>query len=86
MTGRTSTLVAHLLTRIDLGQSSPGDATHGVTGSLTAALDDLEADTTLAVAVGQGLVDNHVFLKRAEVAGTAALERDALRDRHIWDI
>jgi glutamine synthetase len=62
------------------------DAAHGVAGSLTGALDDLVADTALAAAVGQGLVDNHVFMKRAEVDKTAALEGDALRDWYIWYI
>jgi glutamine synthetase len=62
------------------------DAPHGVAASLAEALDDLEADTTLAAAVGQGLVDNHVFMKRAEVDKTAALEGDALRDWYIWYI
>ncbi|MEM7095737.1 MAG: glutamine synthetase [Actinomycetota bacterium] len=35
--------------------------------SLGEALDDLEADTALAAAVGQPIVDNFVFNKRAEV-------------------
>jgi glutamine synthetase len=62
------------------------DAAHGVAASLSEALDDLVADTVLAAAVGQGLVDNHVFMKRAEVDKTAALEGDALRDWYIWYI
>jgi glutamine synthetase len=60
------------------------DAPHGVAASLSEALDDLVADTALCAAVGQGLVDNHVFMKRAEVEKTAALEGDALRDWYIW--
>lgn len=60
------------------------DAEHGVAASLTEALDDLAADTALSAAVGQGLVDNHIFMKRAEVEKTAALEGDALRDWYIW--
>ncbi len=60
------------------------DAPHGVAGSLTEALDDLVADTALSAAVGQGLVDNHIFMKRAEVEKTAALEGEALRDWYIW--
>jgi glutamine synthetase len=60
------------------------DAPHGVAASLSAALDDLAADTALTAAVGQGLVDNHIFMKRAEVEKTAALEGDALRDWYIW--
>jgi glutamine synthetase len=60
------------------------DAPHGVAGSLAAALDDLAADTALQAAVGQGLCDNHLFMKRAEVEKTAALEGEALRDWYIW--
>lgn len=60
------------------------DAPHGVAASLSEALDDLVADGALSSAVGQGLVDNHVFMKRAEVEKTAALEGDALRDWYIW--
>ncbi len=62
------------------------DAPHGVAASLTEALDDLAADTVLSAAVGQGLVDNHIFMKRAEVEKTAGLEGDALRDFYIWYI
>jgi glutamine synthetase len=62
------------------------DAPHGVAASLSAALDDLAADTKLTEAVGQGLVDNHIFMKRAEVEKTAALEGDVLRDWYIWYI
>jgi glutamine synthetase len=36
--------------------------------------------------VGAGLVENHLFMKRAEVDKTAALEGDALRDWYIWYI
>lgn len=60
------------------------DAGHGVAASLAEAIDDLAADTALSAAVGQGLVDNHIFMKRAEVEKTAALEGDALRDWYIW--
>ncbi len=62
------------------------DAEYGVAASLTEALNDLEADTTLTQAVGAGLVENHLFMKRAEVEKTAALEGDALRDWYIWYI
>ena len=58
--------------------------THGVAASLTEALDDLQADTALTNAVGAGLVENHIYMKRAEVDKTAALEGDALRDWYIW--
>lgn len=60
------------------------DAPHGVAASLTEALNDLEADTALINAVGAGLVENHIYMKRAEVDKTAALEGDALRDWYIW--
>jgi glutamine synthetase len=60
------------------------DAPHGVAASLAEALDDLQADTALAAAVGQGLVDNHLHMKRAEVEKTAALQGEALRDWYIW--
>lgn len=60
------------------------DAGRGVAASLAEAIDDLAADTALSAAVGQGLVDNHIFMKRAEVEKTAALEGDALRDWYIW--
>ena len=60
------------------------DATHGTAANLTEALNDLETDTALTQAVGAGLVANHLYMKRAEVAKTAALEGDALRDWYIW--
>jgi glutamine synthetase len=60
------------------------DAEFGVAASLTAALNDLEADTALSNAVGAGLVENHLYMKRAEVEKTAGLEGDALRDWYIW--
>ncbi|MEZ5798703.1 MAG: glutamine synthetase family protein [Paracoccaceae bacterium] len=62
------------------------DAPHGTAASLAEAIDDLAADTALAAAVGQGLVDNHIFMKRAEVEKTADLAGDALRDWYIWYI
>ena len=62
------------------------DAEYGVAASLTEALNDLEADTTLTKAVGAGLVENHIYMKRAEVEKTAALDGDALRDWYIWYI
>ncbi len=60
------------------------DATFGVAASLNEALDDLSADTALSHAVGAGLVENHIYMKRAEVTKTAALEGEALRDWYIW--
>jgi glutamine synthetase len=60
------------------------DALYGVAENLSGALDDLAADTALTEAVGAGLVENHIFMKRAEVDKTAGLEGDALRDWYIW--
>ena len=60
------------------------DAPHGTAASLAEALDDLAADTALSAAVGQDLVDHHLFMKRAEVEKTTGLEGDALRDWYIW--
>ena len=60
------------------------DAPHGTAATLTEALQDLAADTTLTSAVGQDLVANHLYMKQAEVAKTEALEGDALRDWYIW--
>jgi glutamine synthetase len=60
------------------------DAPHGVAENLAGALDDLQADTALQAAVGQGLCDNHVYMKRAEVEKTKDLEGERLRDWYIW--
>lgn len=60
------------------------DAGHGVAASLAEAMDDLEADTVLGNALGRALTDHHIFMKRIEVAKTAGLEGDALRDYYIW--
>jgi glutamine synthetase len=59
------------------------DATHSVPANLAGALDALEADTALVHAVGEGLVANHVGIKRHEIERTAGLEGDALRDHYI---
>ena len=47
-------------------------------------MDDLAADPALTGAVGQGLCDNHLFMKRIEVGKTAGLEGDGLRDFYVW--
>jgi glutamine synthetase len=62
------------------------DASHGVAASLTEALSDLEADAALSNAVGAGLVENHIYMKRAEATKTAELQGEALRDWYIWYI
>ena len=60
------------------------NTTVGVAEDLGAALTDLEADTRLSGAVGQTLVDNHVFIKRAEIEEVAACEgTTAKRDYYI---
>lgn len=59
------------------------DAREGVADDLSGALDALEADGALMDAVGRLLCENHVFIKRDEVAKTAELEGDALRDFYI---
>jgi glutamine synthetase len=59
------------------------DATESVCETLSGALDALEADTVLSQALSQGLVDNHVGIKRHEIERTAALEGVALRDYYI---
>jgi glutamine synthetase len=58
-------------------------ATSAAPDSLSEAMDELEKDKVLSAAVGQMLVDNQVFMKRAEVAKTKDLEGDALRDFYI---
>lgn len=62
------------------------DATEGVAGSLAEALDDLEADTALAEAVGADLVANQLFMRRQEVEKTGGLEGASLRDFYVWYI
>ena len=59
------------------------DATQSVADTLAGALDALEADTVLTQALGEGLVTNHVGIKRHEIERTAGLEGDALRDHYI---
>ncbi len=58
-------------------------ATSAAPDNLSEALDALEQDNFLASAVGNLLVENHVFMKRAEVEKTAKLEGDAIRDFYI---
>jgi glutamine synthetase len=60
------------------------DATESTATDLGGAIADLKADTVLADAVGQALVDNHVFMKEQEVEKTKDLEGDALRDFYIY--
>jgi len=59
------------------------DATEGTATDLQGAIDDLAADTVLSAAVGQGLVDNHVFMKGAEVEKVKLLDQDGLRAFYI---
>lgn len=62
------------------------DATVSVPETLGAALDALEADTALVQAVGEGLVANHVFIKRAEIEKTAGRTPEGVRDYYIRHI
>ena len=62
------------------------DATIGAATDLKSAVADLAADTVLANAVGIGLVENHVFMKKAEVEKTKNLDPEALRDFYIYYI
>jgi glutamine synthetase len=59
------------------------DTKVGVGESLSAALDDLEADLPLREAVGELLVNNHVYMKRNEIEKVAKLEGDAARDFYL---
>jgi glutamine synthetase len=59
------------------------DAKIGAPDSLAEALKLLAEDTALTNAVGDLLVANHIGIKEAEIAKTAALEGDALRDYYI---
>lgn len=60
------------------------DATVGVGADLKSAIADLSADVALSNAVGAGLVENHVFMKMAEVEKTEGLTPEALRDFYIY--
>ena len=62
------------------------DATVGAASDLAGAVADLSSDTVLSAAVGQGLVDNHVFMKEAEVEKTKDLTPEQLRDFYIFYI
>ena len=62
------------------------DAKTGCATDLAGAINDLEGDTVLSAAVGQELVDNHIFMRREEVGKTADLEGDALRDFYIYNL
>jgi glutamine synthetase len=59
------------------------DAKIGAPDSLAEALKLLAEDTALINAVGDLLVANHIGIKEAEIAKTAALQGDALRDYYI---
>ena len=75
----------HPLQPMETGDGfSRNDAPYGVAANLQDALEDLAADHALCAAVGQGLCDNHIFMKRAEVEKTKALDGDSLRDFYIW--
>ena len=99
-TANPYTLVAAVLQAARLGVTGPlplqpmetgdglasQDATVSVPETLGAALDALEADTDLVHAVGEGLVANHVFIKRAEIEKTADRTPEGVRDYYIRHI
>ena len=58
-------------------------ATSAAPDNLGQALDELVADKALVEVVGSLLVENHVFMKRAEVEKTAKLTGEPLRDFYI---
>jgi glutamine synthetase len=60
------------------------DATESTATSLAGAIADLQADTALTRAVGQGLCDNHIFMKEQEVEKTRDLQGEALRDFYVY--
>jgi glutamine synthetase len=60
------------------------DAVEGTPEDLAAALEALAADEKLVAAVGEALVENHIFVKRHEIEKTASLEGDSLRDFYIY--
>ncbi len=60
------------------------DAKIGAASDLKAAIADLTADTALCNAVGTGLVENHAFMKEAEVEKTQDMDPTALRDFYIY--
>lgn len=60
------------------------DATVGAAIDLKGAIADLRSDSVLTQAVGTGLVENHIFMKEAEVEKTAELGPEALRDFYIY--
>ncbi|MEM7218388.1 MAG: glutamine synthetase family protein [Pseudomonadota bacterium] len=60
------------------------DATEGIAENLAGAIAALDADAPLKAAVGPLLVDNHVFMKQAEVEKTAALSEQALLDFYLY--
>jgi glutamine synthetase len=60
------------------------DAKVGAATDLKSAVADLGADTVLCNAIGAGLVENHIFMKEAEVEKTKDLEPEGLRDFYVY--
>ena len=80
---RLGLLHGYTLPPMETGDGLTGqDASESVPPTLGEALDALEADPALVQAVGEGLVANHVFMKRDEIAKTAG--RDALGARDFY--
>lgn len=59
------------------------DAKESVASDLKTAAKDLMSDTTLTQAIGQDLIDNHVFMKNQEVEKCANLEKSEIRDFYL---
>lgn len=59
------------------------DAKQRVAKDLDGAIKDLEKDSALCKALGQELVDNHVFMKRLEVEKCAKLSGSEKRDFYL---
>ena len=76
--------------RYDLPPVETGDcfmgqnAEYGVAETLSAALDDLEADAPMIAAMGPEYVAHHVHMKRVEVDKTKDMTPEQARDFSIW--
>jgi glutamine synthetase len=57
---------------------------HSSGAAQKSAIADLATDTELSEAIGAGLVENHIFMKEAEVEKTENLSPEALREFYIY--
>jgi glutamine synthetase len=62
------------------------DAKIGAATDLKSAVSDLAADPVLVDAIGGGLIENHIFMKEAEVEKTKDLEPEDLRNFYVYYI